>query len=314
MTGSLPGDIFRPGDLLNNTYRIDAVLGRGGLSEVYRARSEISGRLVAIKVLNRVYAQNEAFVVLMTREEEIRDIRHEAVVRYSECQRTDDGDVYIVMDYVDGVALDARMDAGGMVMRDLLTVGARVAEGLEATHAGNVIHRDLSPDNIILRGDNPSDAVIIDFGIAKDATPGARTIVGGQFAGKYAYAAPEQFRGETDARSDIYSLGALLLACYRGAEPAVSDMPADVIEYKRTALNTTDVPQPLRGLLDKMVQPDPADRFQSAAEMRAAFDIAIAPPREATAIQPEAAVTPPAPATAPRALWPLLQLGLLAPS
>ena len=275
MSQSRPGDIFRPGDLLNNTYRIEAVLGRGGISEVYRARSEISGRVVAVKALNREFAQNEAFLVLMTREEEIRDIRHEAIVRYSECQRTPDGHVYLVMDFVDGTGLDARLSDGGMTMRDLLTVGAKVAAGLEAAHGRNIVHRDLSPDNIILRDSDPAQPVIIDFGIAKDATPGAATIVGGRFAGKYAYAAPEQFRGQTDARSDIYSLGALLLATYRGAEPEVSEFPADVIEYKKQPLDTHGVPEPLKTLLDRMVVPDPQARFQSAAEMREAFEAAV---------------------------------------
>ena len=99
MIESRPGDIFQPGDLLNNTYRIEMLLGRGGTSDVYKARSEISGNLVAIKVLKQELSANEDFQVLMAREENIREIRHDAVVRYSENHRTPDGHIYLLMDY-----------------------------------------------------------------------------------------------------------------------------------------------------------------------------------------------------------------------
>ncbi|MFQ5621857.1 MAG: protein kinase [Paracoccaceae bacterium] len=267
MSESRQGDTFQIGQILNNTYRVEEVLGRGGTSEVYRARSEISGRVVALKVLNSELSSNEDYLVLMNREEEIRDVRHEAVVRYSENHRTADGHIYLVMDYVDGPGLDKKMREGGMSAEDLLVVASRVAEGLVATHAHNIVHRDLSPDNIILQGGDPAKAVIIDFGIAKDTNPGAETIVGNEFAGKYAYAAPEQLSGKSDARSDIYALGALLLATYRGAPPDVGKNPMEVIGNKSTPLDTSGVPEPLKSLIDKMTDPDPDKRLQTAADV-----------------------------------------------
>ena len=187
--------IFQPGDLLNNTYRIEAILGRGGTSEVYRARSEISGRVVALKALRSEFSRNEDYLALMTREEDIREIRHDGIVRYYDNQRTKDGTVYLVMDFVDGPGLDQKLMNGGMSAPDLMIVARRVTEALAAAHHKNIVHRDLSPDNVILRNDDPAEAVIIDFGIAKDTNPGAETIVGNEFAGKYAYAAPEQLNG-----------------------------------------------------------------------------------------------------------------------
>src|SRR5262249_20591424 len=95
----------------------------------------------------------------------------------------------------------------------------RAADGLAAAHEKGVIHRDISPDNIILPGRDLSQAKIIDFGISKMADPEAKTIVGDDFAGKYSYVSPEQlgmFGGEVDARSDIYSLGLGLVAASRG--------------------------------------------------------------------------------------------------
>jgi hypothetical protein len=265
-------DTFRPGDLLNNTYRIESVLGRGGTSEVYRARSEISGRVVALKVLKAELSANVDYLRLMTREEAIRDIRHDAVVRYSENHRTPDGHVYLIMDYVDGPPLDRVMAKAPVSADDLMVIAARVTEGLMAAHAKNIVHRDLSPDNIILRGGKPAEAVIIDFGIAKDDRPGAETIVGNEFAGKYAFAAPEQLYGRTDARSDIYALGATLLACFRGKSPDLGANPVEMLKIKDAPLDLSGVPEPLAGLIARMCAPRPEDRAQSAADVLRMID------------------------------------------
>jgi len=285
MTESRRGDIFKPGDLLNNTYRIEQMLGRGGTSEVYKARNEISQRFVAIKALKSEFSGDEGFLTLMRREEEIREIRHDAVVRYSENHRTPDGHIYLVMDYVEGPPLDKIMRSGGLPADDLVAVCTRVVQGLRVAHNRNIVHRDLSPDNIILRGGKPEEAVIIDFGIAKDTNPGAETIVGKEFAGKYAYAAPEQLSGNTDRRSDLYSLGALLLATFRGAAPDVGRNPMEVLKNKALPLNTEGVPEPLKSLIDKMSAPEPAARFQTAEELLAELGKV---PDEATVIVPRA--------------------------
>jgi eukaryotic-like serine/threonine-protein kinase len=304
-------DTFRPGDLLNNTYRIEAVLGRGGTSEVYRARSEISGRVVALKVLKAELSANVDYLRLMTREEAIRDIRHDAVVRYSENHRTPDGHVYLIMDFVDGPPLDRVMAKAPVSADDLMVIAARVSEGLMAAHAKNIVHRDLSPDNIILRGGKPAEAVIIDFGIAKDDRPGAETIVGNEFAGKYAFAAPEQLYGRTDARSDIYALGATLLACFRGKSPDLGANPVEMLKIKDSPLNLAGVPEPLATLIGRMCTPKPEDRLQSAAEVLRLIDPehpALERPRtsppvtmtQQTRIGTKTATVAPAVATAPR--------------
>ena len=272
MPASSSRDTFKPGDLLNNTYRIEVVLGRGGTSEVYRARSEISGRVVALKVLKAELSANVDYLRLMTREEAIRDIRHEAVVRYSENHRTPDGHVYLIMDFVDGPTMDRLMSRGPLSAPDLIVVADRVTQGLVAAHAKNIVHRDLSPDNIILRGGKPAEAVIIDFGIAKDDRPGAETIVGNEFAGKYAYAAPEQLYGRTDARSDIYALGATLLACFRGKSPDLGANPVEMLKIKDAPLDLSGVPEPLATLIGRMCAPRPEDRLQSAADVLRLID------------------------------------------
>ncbi|WP_420006798.1 serine/threonine protein kinase [Arenibacterium sp. LLYu02] len=314
MIDSRPGDMFQPGDLLNNTYRIEALLGRGGTSEVYKARSEISGNPVALKILKQEFSGNEDFTVLMAREENIREIRHDAVVRYSENHRTSDGRIYLLMDYIEGPGLDQKLKEGPMSVEDLMVICRRVSEGLQAAHKRNIVHRDLSPDNIILRGGDPEHAVIIDFGIAKDTNPGAETIVGNEFAGKYSYAAPEQMSGQTDARSDIYSLGALLLANYRGKSPSLGANPMEVVANKQKPLPTEDLPEPFKSLIERMCAPNPMERFQSAGDvleflkapgalppltassvdpLDALLGSPTAPLDEATIITPRSTVSPP---------------------
>lgn len=265
MIEPLSSDIFQRGQILNNTYEIEGVLGRGGTGEVYRARNQISGRIVAIKALNARFSGNADYIELMKREEEMRNILNDAVVRYTECSRTDEGHVFLVMDFIDGSSLNDLMLSRRMDARELIIIAHRVAEGLAATHSHGIVHRDMSPDNIILRDGNPEAAVIIDFGIAKDTATGARTIVGNEFAGKYEYAAPEQLDGHAEPRSDLYSLGASLLAAYRGEVPFAGATPGEIVRRKQTPLDTDGVPEPLRGLIDWLTAHDIEDRPADAA-------------------------------------------------
>ncbi|HRO14313.1 MAG TPA: serine/threonine-protein kinase [Paracoccus sp. (in: a-proteobacteria)] len=265
MIPSLPGDIFRQGQVLNNTWTIEGVLGRGGTGEVYRARNLVTDRVVAIKALAAQFSGDEGYLELMRREEAMRDIVHDAVVRYSECSCTAEGHVFLVMDFIDGPALSEVMTARRLATRELLIVAHRVAEGLVAAHARGVVHRDLSPDNIILREGRVEGTTIIDFGIAKDTASGARTVVGNRFAGKYEYAAPEQFDGKAVPASDLYALGATLAAAARGEVPFAGATPGEMIRRKSEPLDVAGLPEPLSGLILWLAAPDLADRAPSAA-------------------------------------------------
>ncbi|MCX7888217.1 MAG: serine/threonine protein kinase [Rhodobacteraceae bacterium] len=272
-----PGDIFHRGQVLNNTYEIEGILGRGGTGEVYSARNLISGRVVAIKALNQQFSGNDAYVDLMRREEQMRDVIHDAVVRYSECSRSDQGQVFLVMDFVDGPSLADVMAQRRPEPRELLIIAHRVAEGLVAAHGHGIVHRDLSPDNIILRGGNPERATIIDFGIAKDTAAGARTIVGNDFAGKYEYASPEQLEGRAEARSDLYSLGAVLLAAWRGEVPFAGATPGEMVRRKQQPLDTTGVPEPLKGIIGWLAAPRAEDRPPDAQTVVARLEALLRP-------------------------------------
>jgi eukaryotic-like serine/threonine-protein kinase len=304
MIDALPGDIFHQGQILNNTYEIEGVLGRGGTGEVYRARNQISGRIVAIKALNSRFSGNDDYIELMKREEQMRDILDDAVVRYTECSRTDLGHVFLVMDFVDGPSMADVMARRRMENRELMIVAHRVAEGLVAAHRHNMVHRDLSPDNVILRGGSPDRATIIDFGIAKDTAAGARTIVGNDFAGKYEYAAPEQLEGRAEPRSDLYALGALLLAAFRGQVPFAGATPGEMIRRKQAPLDVDGVPEPLKGLIGWLSAPSLAERAPSAAAVVAKLNQNLKP--ESTRGRPAASAKPGGRKSASGAAWLLL--------
>ena len=278
MIGPLPGDIFRQGQVLNHTYEIEGVLGRGGTGEVYRARNQISGRIVAIKALNAQFSGNDDYIQLMRREEQMRDVINDAVVRYSECSRTDQGHVFLVMDFIDGPSMSDIMMRRRMDPRELMIIAHRVAEGLGAAHALGIVHRDLSHDNVVLRDGAAEKATIIDFGIAKDTSAGAKTIVGNEFAGKYEYAAPEQLEGRAEKRSDLYALGATLLAAFRGQVPFGGSTPGEIIRRKQTKLDTDGVPEPLKALVDWLTAPALADRAASAEAVVERLNHALKPP------------------------------------
>ncbi len=277
MIGPLPGDIFRQGQVLNHTYEIEGVLGRGGTGEVYRAKNQISGRIVAIKALNARFSGNDDYIQLMRREEQMRDVLNDAVVRYTECSRTDQGHVFLVMDFIDGPSMNDVMARRRMDARELMIIAHRVAEGLVAAHARGIVHRDLSPDNVVLRDGEAGRATIIDFGIAKDTSTGAKTIVGNEFAGKYEYAAPEQLEGRAEKRSDLYALGATLLAAFRGQVPFAGSTPGEIVRRKQSRLDTEGVPEPLKGLVDWLTAPALADRAPSAEAVVARLNEVLRP-------------------------------------
>ena len=140
------------------------------------------------------------------------------MVRCHDLLRDEDGRVYLVMELIEGIPLSERIDQSPLSPDEVRALGARVASGLAAAHARGVIHRDLSPDNIVLPNGQPEQAKLIDFGIAKVLASGQETIAEG-FKGKLSFASPEQlgfFDGIVDARSDYYALGLVLAAASMG--------------------------------------------------------------------------------------------------
>jgi len=257
--------LLKPGAVLNSTYKIEALVGEGGTGEVYRAVNTASQRTVAIKILKAQFSQDPKFIDLMRREL-LHNVSDDAVVRYYDLLRTaeDQGGLYfLVMDFIDGPSVADLMRDGPVSVDKLMILARRVTQGLAACHGASIFHRDISPDNIILRDGDPAQATLIDFGIAKDVRPDAKTVVGGGFAGKYEYAAPEQLDGIADSRSDIYSFGMTLLAAARGESPKLGTSFLEIVKAKHTPVDIEGVGEPLRTLLDAMIRPAPDDRRSS---------------------------------------------------
>lgn len=262
--------ILSEGEVLNNTYVIAELVASGGTGEVYRATNRVSGREIAIKILKREFAQDEKFIELMKREASVlHEVIDPAVVRYYDLLESDlhGGFLFLVMEFIDGHSLADEMKRRGPLDAEvLLKVARRVLQGLKAAHEKKAFHRDLSPDNVLLRGGDPAQATLIDFGIAKDVNEGAKTVVGGGFAGKYQYASPEQMEGRADARSDLYSLGMTLLGAYRGQPPLAGSSMMEIIKAKAEKPDLSDMSGLLHDLVSRLVEPDPDKRFQSAEE------------------------------------------------
>jgi eukaryotic-like serine/threonine-protein kinase len=266
-----PASTIAPGQLLGHTYRIEALLARGGMGEVYRARHAELNTEHAIKIILPELAGNQRIVELFRREASVlRTIRHDAIVAYDGVFRDENARLYLVMEFVDGPSLSKLYKQGPLSPAQVRQLRDRLADGLAAAHEKGVIHRDLSPDNVILPGGDLSKAKIIDFGISKMADPEAKTIVGDDFAGKYSYVSPEQvglYGGKVDPRSDIYSLGLVLAAAATGKPLEMGSSPISVVEARRGVPKLERVPAELRPELTAMLQPDPADRPQSMREL-----------------------------------------------
>ena len=269
--GSPSHTTFPPGSLIGHTYRIEALLARGGMGEVYRARHAELNTDHALKIILPELANNQRIVDLFRREASVlRTIRHDAVVAYDGVSRDENGRLYLVMEFVDGPSLSKLMGNRTFTAEEVRQLRDRLADGLAVAHDKGVIHRDISPDNVILPGGDVDKAKIIDFGISKMADPEQKTIVGDDFAGKFSYVSPEQlgmFGGKVDGRSDIYSLGLVLAAAAQGEPLDMGQSPISVIEARRTVPDLSRVPAAVRADLAAMLQPDPAKRPQSMHEM-----------------------------------------------
>ena len=319
-----------PGTLLVNTYEVVRLLGGGGMGEVYLARHTGLGTLHAVKVIRPSMVANRQVMDLFYREAKVlRGVRHDAVVSYDGFVRDADGRDYLVMEYVDGDPLGERLRRGPLPAAEVMVLRDRLAAGLGEAHRQGAVHRDISPDNVILPGDRVGAAKLIDFGLTKLTDPGQESIIGSAFAGKFRYAAPEQFGmfgGEVDARSDIYSLGLILAAAALGRPLDMGNTFEAALRARQTVPDLAALPESLRPWLAAMLEPDPANRPASldalVSRWPAPTQVVAAPPGRSAASTPDASArgahgradpgAPARPAGRPRALWIGISGGLAA--
>jgi serine/threonine-protein kinase len=253
-------------------YQLLAVIGRGGMGVVFRARDERLQRIVAVKALGPQYAANSSARIRFQREAKAAAaVNHDHVVPIYHVDEAN-GIPYLVMPLIDGRSLQERIDeTGALALREVLGIGAQIASGLAAAHARGLIHRDIKPANILLES---ADRVrITDFGLAR-AVDDASITQSGVITGTPMFMAPEQARGEgLDQRADLFSLGSVLYMMATGRPPFYASGPHAVIHRiindaprPMRELNA-DVPDWLDAIVAKLHAKHPADRFQSAQEV-----------------------------------------------
>jgi serine/threonine protein kinase/Tol biopolymer transport system component len=268
-----PAAELPPGRTLG-PYRIETLLGSGGMGQVYRAYDTRLNRTVAIKVIADDLAAVTAFRERFEREARVLAVLgHPHICTLYDVGR-DEGVEYLVMEYVEGETLASLLTRGPLSVGDAIRFAAEIAEALDAAHRRGVIHRDLKPGNVMITRTGTSrpgapHAMLLDFGLAKsaaaaalpasDGDPGTK----GSIAGTLRYMAPEQREGrDSDARTDIFALGALLHEMLTGTARAGSPPLKE---------SWPDVPIALERAIATCLETDPDGRWQSAADLARAL-------------------------------------------
>src|SRR6516165_6108600 len=265
---------FVPGTLLAGRYRIIALLGRGGMGEVYRATDLTLGQSVALKFLPEEAARDQRLLERFHGEVRVaRQISHPNICRVYDIGEAE-GAPFISMEYVDGEDLASLLIRIGRLPADkAVEIARKICAGLAAAHDRGIVHRDLKPHNIMLN--KRGEVIIMDFGLAAIA---GQLGAADARSGTPAYMAPEQLRGaEVTARSDIYALGLVLYELFTGKRPFEAKTVRQVLELQEAAQLTsmTSVAADIDPAVDKAVRrcldPDPAKRPGSALSVAAAL-------------------------------------------
>lgn len=276
--------------MLSGRYRIDELIGRGGMASVYRGQDLTLGRAVAIKILKPELAADSAFRTRFRLEAQAASrMAHPAVVRVydagEDVEIGPDGSSrplpYIIMELVHGRLLKDMIAAGGVTVADAIRYTDGILEALEYSHRAGVVHRDIKPGNVMV---TPQGQVkVMDFGIARAVSDSSSTVAETTaIIGTAAYFSPEQAKGEpVDARADLYSAGVVLYELLAGRAPFRGETPVAVAyqHVSEAPLAPSEVVETIPRTLDAIVlralAKDPFQRFQDAASFREALDAAV---------------------------------------
>jgi serine/threonine-protein kinase len=267
------------------TYEVLSKMGEGGMGAVYKVRHRFFDEIRVVKVMQ---ADLELLPELKERflgeAKRGKQLRHPNLAEVIDFSIASDGTSYIVMEFVDGVNLREVLtrNDGPLDYKTVVPIAEQVLAALGFLHSRKFVHRDISPDNIMLmheEGDAEPRVKLIDLGIAKSLESTRQLTMAGKFVGKVLYASPEQFSGEVDGRSDLYALGVVLYELLTNAKPVTGDNPMSIIgghlSRPPRAFEETDpgnrVPGPLRAAILKALEKVPDNRYANAAEFAEAL-------------------------------------------
>jgi serine/threonine-protein kinase len=293
-TSSPPAGLPGPGDVIAAKYRVERVIGAGGMGAVLAARHIELDERVAIKMLlPHLPVTGEASARFLREAKAAIRIKNEHVVRVLDVGRTGGGAPYIVMEFLEGCDLGQLLEhQGPLSVEDTVLYVTQACEAIAAAHAMGIVHRDLKPANLFLTtaGDGTPCVKVLDFGISKLAEPSASPAAGltstATVMGTPCFMSPEQLRStrDVDARADIWSLGAILHALLTGTPPydgeSNADVSAKIIRDAPIPLRTfvPEAPADLEALVLRCLEKDPARRFQDVVSLAAALSVVSALP------------------------------------
>src|SRR3984957_3083975 len=285
-------------------YRLLSVLGRGGMSIVFRAENPRLGNVIALKVLDPELANNDVFRSRFLEESRMAaSMNHPNVIPIHDTGSSD-GLLYIAMRYVSGTDLGQMLKQRGPLPTDeSVFLLSQAARALDAAHRRGLVHRDVKPANLLTeRGNDDSDPdhlYLADFGITKPAIGRTGLPATGAFLGTIDYIAPEQIRGLTAVgMADQYSLGCVLYECLTGRVPFEKDLDAAIIwahveePPTRLTLLRPDLPPAIDEVFARVLAKQPGDRYENCREFVAAARQALAMPDPALAASAPAAWSP----------------------
>ncbi len=266
---------MRPGEVVAERFAIQHLAGTGGMGAVYKALDRLTGEVVALKTLTG--ASPDSRDRLAREGQALAQLRHPHVVRYVTHGATPQGEPFVAMDWVEGETLGRRLQREGLTARAGLLLGARLAEALAYAHERGVLHRDVKPGNVMLRGGAPADPVLVDFGVARLEAGYASLTQTGMMIGTPTYMAPEQARGarDVDRRADVFALGCLLFRCLAGRVPFEGEDALAVLakvlldDPPRLGTLRPDLPLEVDDLIHAMLAKERDDRPADAREIAA---------------------------------------------
>lgn len=275
---------LEPGQVLDGKYKIVRIIGEGGMGAVFEGANTFINRRVAIKVLHATAAANDAIIKRFEREAQAAGtIGSDHILEVLDLGTLPGGDRYMVMEFLDGEELSARIERlGTLTPRQLAPLIRQTLLGLRAAHAAQIIHRDLKPDNIFVLREKAGQkdfVKIIDFGISKfSALAGDMSMTTtGSVMGTPFYMSPEQAKGSgsVDARTDLYAVGVIMYEALTGRVPFEGTSFNDLM-FKIVLSDAPALPEAIqadfRAIVQKAMSRDSAQRYQTAEEFVAAID------------------------------------------